>query len=107
MYKQQSNTTKRDVEILKNLEFVEGNVDPYPYIKKGSKGIVYVSLHVSNNLMVGNIEAIKEIGLVFMVVEGLQDYLYYEIKFSPNKRRAWFGQPHLIKKLENKFGKQI
>ena len=38
------------------------------------------------------------------IVEGLQDYLSWEIKFSDNKKCAWLGQPHLIKNQENKFG---
>ena len=37
-------------------------------------------------------------------MEWLQDYLSWKIKFSNNKKRAWLGQPHLIKKFENKFG---
>ena len=37
------------------------------------------------------------------IVEGLQDYLSCKIKISEDKMRAWLGQPHLIKNLENKF----
>ena len=75
------------------------------------KGVVYVALYVVDNLMVGNIatiddtiEALKSKGLVLKIVEGLQDYLSYEIKISDDKKHAWLGQPHLIKNLENKFG---
>ena len=61
--------------------------------------------------MVGNIAAIgdaikalKSKGLVLKIVEGLQDYLSYKIKFSNHRKHAWLGQPHLIKNMENKFG---
>ena len=62
--------------------------------------------------MVGNVEAIddaitalKNNGLELKVMEGLQDYLSCKIKFSNDKKSAWLGQPHLIKKLVKKFGK--
>ena len=61
--------------------------------------------------MVGNIatidnaiEALKSKGLRLKIVEGLQDYLSYKIKFSGNKKHAWLGQTHPIKNLENEFG---
>ena len=41
------------------------------------------------------------------IVEGLQDYLSCEIKFSEDKKRAWLGQPHLIKNLKSKFEKLV
>ena len=54
--------------------------------------------------MVGGVEAIddaisslKENELVLKIMEGLQDYLSCKIKFSKDKKRAWLGQPHLIK----------
>ena len=46
--------------------------------------------------MIGDMEAIddticalKSKGLVLKIVEGLQDYLPYKIKFSDDKKRAW------------------
>ena len=54
--------------------------------------------------MVGNVEAIdaaisaiKNNGMVLKVMEGLQDYWSFKIKFSEDKKRACLGQPHLIK----------
>ena len=51
---------KKTVEILKNSEFMGGNVDPCLYIKKSAKGIVYVGLSLDDNLMVGDFEAIDD-----------------------------------------------
>ena len=50
------------------------------------------------------ISALKYNGLVLKVGEGLQDYLSCEFKFSNDKKRAWLGQPSLIKNMEKKFG---
>ena len=82
---------------MKSSVFIGGNINPYLYVKKSAKGIVYVALYVGNNLMVGDIaaidkaiEALKNKGLVLKVVEGL-DYLSYEIKFSNDKNQAWLG----------------
>ena len=53
------------------------------------------------------IAALKENGLVLTVVEGLQDYLSFKVKFLTDKKSAWLGQPHLIKKLVKKFGDHV
>ena len=61
--------------------------------------------------MVGNIEAIdeastafKENRLVLKIVDGLQDYLSCDVRFSGTKKQAWLGQPHLIKNLKKVCG---
>jgi hypothetical protein len=41
------------------------------------------------------------------VNDDLEDYLSYEIGFNKTRTNAWLGQPHLIKKLEKKFGKMV
>ena len=96
---------------MKSSGFVGGSIDSYLYVRKSVKGVVYVALYVDNNLIVGDIaaiddtiEALKKKGLVLKIMEGLQDYLSCEIKISNDKKRAWLGQPHSIKNLENKFG---
>ena len=53
------------------------------------------------------IEVLKTKGLVLKIVEGLQDYLSWKIKFAPDKNRAWFGQSHLTKNSKKKFGKHM
>ena len=105
---------KKAVEILKSSGFEEGSIFPCLYVKRSMKAIVYVALYVDNNLMIGDkaaiddaIMALKNKGLVLKVVEGLQYYLYCEIKFSENKKCTWLGQPHLIKNLKSKFEKLI
>ena len=53
------------------------------------------------------ITSCKNNGLVPKVVGGLHDYFSSKIKFTNNKKGACLGQPHLIKNMENKFGKCI
>ena len=81
-------------------------------MKKSAKGIAYIALYVDDNRMRGNmatmdnaIEALKNKGLLLKIVKGRQDYLSCRIKFSKDKKRAWLGQPNLIKTMEKKFGK--
>ena len=83
-------------------------------MKKNANGIVYIALYVDDNLMIGDmatiddaIEALKSKGLVLKIVEGLQEYLSCKVKFSEDKKRAWLGQPHLMKNTEKKFGKLV
>ena len=105
---------KKAVKVLKKSRFIEGNVNPCLYLKKNEKGVVSVALYVDDNLMIGYIEitdkvitTLKECGLVLDVMEGLQDYLSFEVKFSKDKKRAWLGQPHLIKNLMLKLFETI
>ena len=95
MSKQQCSATKKAIKILKILGFVGGNINPCLYIKKSAKGIVYKALYLDDNLMVGNIDAIdnaisavKTDELVLKVMERLQDFMSYKIKFSEDKKRA-------------------
>ena len=97
--------------MLKSSGFVGGSIHPCLCIKKSTKGIVYIALYVDDNLMIGDIatiddaiEALKNKGLVLKIVEGLQVYFSYKIKFSNDKKLAWLGQPNLIKSLQSKFG---
>ncbi len=99
---------------MKSIGFEGGDGDPYLYMKRDINGLIYVALYVDDNLLIGDekaidhtIKALKKAGLVLKVYDSLEDYLSCEIKFSKNGHSAWLGQPHLIKKLENKFGDQV
>jgi hypothetical protein len=41
------------------------------------------------------------------VEDSLADYLSCNILFDKDKTKAWLGQPHLIKKLEKRFGEAV
>ena len=80
---------KKAIKILKNSGFIGGNVNPWLYIKKSAKDTVFVALYLDDNLIVDNIKPIdnaianlKNNELLLKIMEGLQDYLSQEIKFS-------------------------
>ena len=104
---------KKTAKILKKLCLIGGSFDQCLYVKKSEKGIVYVVLYVDDNLMI-DIEAIDEAitalqdnGLVLKLMEGLQDSLSCEAKFSKDKKRTWLGWPYIIKDLSKKFGDHV
>ena len=51
---------KKAIKTLKNLGFVECNVDPCLYTKKGANGVVYIALYTDNNSIIGDITAIDD-----------------------------------------------
>ena len=64
-----------------------------PLYETKHEGKVYIALYVDANLMIGNPGAIKEVvellqknGLVLSMIDELQDYLSYKIKFSQDKK---------------------
>ena len=46
-------------------------------------------------------------GLNVTADEGIKDYLSCEVLLNCTKKRGWIGQPHMIKKIEMKFGEQV
>jgi hypothetical protein len=82
-------------------------------------GIVYVATYVGDCYCVGTKRALSKLLEMMMVqtknvepftlttTEGTSDYLSCEIVFSEDKKKAWLGQPHLIKNLKKTFGKQV
>ena len=56
---------KKAAKILKNLGFIRGNVDPCLYVKKSAKGILYIALHVDDNLMIENMVEIVDAIVAF------------------------------------------
>ena len=52
-------------------------------------------------------EQLKKIELVMNMLESLQAYMFHEIWFMKDKKKALLGQPCLIESLEKKFVKQV
>ena len=99
--------------VLKSIGFKGGDVDPCLLFKKTEHGLVLIGLYVDDLLIIGSKEDINivigDIEKYFKVkIEGdLRDYLSCKIKFNKDCSKAWIGQPHLIKKLEKMFEKEI
>ena len=70
--------------------------------------------HVDDNLCIGHPGALKQVleeipkhGLQITVEHELRDYLSCEIMLSKDRKKAWVGQPHMVKKLEKTFGGEV
>ena len=105
---------KKFISILKSIGFVGGQIDPCLMMRKNDLGTVYIAMYVDDSLFMGDDKAIrsaiKEIqdsGFNMTVEETLGDYLSCNILFKKDKSKAWLGQPHLIKKLNTKFGEMV
>ena len=54
-----------------------------------------------------NLFELKTQGLTIKVLNKLTNYLSCSIQVSPDKSKAWIGQPHLVEKLCVKFGELV
>ena len=71
-------------------------------------------IHVDDCFTIGIKKAIEELiqlinkkGLELKVEHDVKDYLGCEILINKQKRKAWIGQPTMIKKLQQTFGQHI
>ena len=100
---------KKFRDVLLAIGFEQSLADPCLMIQRDKLGVVYMALYVDDIYASGNEEALNDsiIGLrkyfKIKVADDLKDYLSCEIIFNKDKTKAWLGQPHLIKNLENKF----
>jgi len=103
---------KKLIDVLKKIGFMGGIADPCLMMHQNNLGVNLMSIYVDDNFCVGKQEALKKLvrdleaeGLSAVKVSwDLKDYLSCTIAISNDKKRAWIGQPHLIKKLEERFG---
>ena len=102
---------KKWIAILQSIGFKQSLADPCLLIRKSELGLVLIGAYVDDNYTVGHeaaiketIELIKKSGFNVTVEDELSDYLSCKIQFDKKKTKAWLGQPHLIKKLDKKFG---
>ena len=99
---------KKFRESLKKLKFEVSLIDPCVMTRRNDDGIVILCIYVDDVLMVGDQsaidKAIEDIEKVFSIrKEGkLNDYIGCIIEFE-NESEATMHQPHILKKLKNKF----
>ena len=96
---------------LKSIGFKRSLADPCLFKKEGP---VYLGTYVDDNYILGKEEDINKVikdiedkGLKVKVEDNLTDYLSCNIIFDKDKKKAWIGQPHLLKKMEQKFGERV
>ena len=106
---------KKFTDVLVNkMGFKQCLADRCLYFRQTDKGIVIVLTYVDDNLCVGQREALQEVvdeipkhGLQITVEHDLKDYLSCEIRVSDDKKKAWMGQPHMIKKIAKTFEEEV
>ena len=100
---------KRFVEELKKLGFEKCLIDPCLLSRTDETGTIIICLYVDDILTVGDKNAINkfhdDIKNIFTVKKSgnLEDYLGCNIKFSNDGDEASMVQPHIVKKLKEKF----
>ena len=81
--------------------------------KEDEKGVCIIIIYIGDMLIIGKEEAIDAAITVlqgqFQVKDqtGLEDYLGVQIVQSEDARKAWLGQPTIIKSLEKQFGEKV
>lgn len=102
---------KKFVEILKSIGFVQSTAEPCLLVKNDDKlGIAIIAIYVDDCYAIGDeialndmITKIQQKGLKIKIENDLSDYLSCEIVSNKLRTKAWLGQPHLSKRLENSF----
>ena len=80
--------------------------------KEEERGICLIIIYIDDMLIIGKEEAIdaaiKVLQGHFQVKDptSLEDYLGVQIVQTDDGKKAWLGQPAIIKSLENQFGER-
>jgi Reverse transcriptase (RNA-dependent DNA polymerase) len=97
-------------EVMLKLGYKQSECEPCLFSKHVNGSIVLVVVYVDDCYVVGTdpdlADFITEIQKEFKIKiqDSPTDYLSCEIRFDENKKCAWMGQPHLVKRLEKAFG---
>jgi len=101
---------KHFVRALRDIGFQGGVADPCMMVRRDKDGVCFAAIWVDDTLLVGDTKAItktitdlKQKGFTLKVENDLDDYLSCEIKIDRAKKKAWIHQPHLLRKLRDKF----
>jgi len=101
---------KHFVKALRDIGFQGGVADPCLMVRRDEDGVCFAAIWVDDTLLVGDMKAIKKTitdlkvkGFTLKVENDLDDYLSCEIKIDRDKKKGWIHQPHLLKKLRDKF----
>ena len=93
--------------------FKLSEADPCMLYKEDEKGVCIIIIYIDDMLIIGKEEAIDD---AIKVLQGhfqvkdptrLEDYLGVQIVQSDDGKKAWLGQPTIIKSLEKQFGDRV
>ena len=101
---------KKIVDKMQEGGFKLSEADPCMLYKEDEKGVCIIIIYIDDMLIIGKEEAIDD---AIKVLQGhfqvkdptsLEDYLGVQIVQSDDGKKAWLGQPTIIKSLEKQFG---
>ena len=93
--------------------FQLNETDPCMLYRKDERGVCIIMIYIDDMLIIGKEEAID---VAIKVLQGhfevkdpksLEDYLGVQIVQSDDGKKAWLGQPTIIKSLEKQFGERV
>ena len=104
---------KKIVDKMQEGSFKLSEADPCMLYKEVEKGDFIIIIYIDDMLIIGKEEAIDD---AIKVLQGhfevkdptrLEDYLVAQIVQSDDGKKAWLGQPTIIKSLEKQFGERV
>ena len=100
--------------VLLKLGFKQCPADHCLFMRNDHRGICIILCHVDDNWTCGSkaaidsvIEELPKHGFTITVDRERKDYLSCDGGFSKDKKKAWVGQPHMMKKLEKNFRDEV
>ena len=104
---------KKIVDKMQEGGFKLSEADPCMLYKEDEKGVCIIIIYIDDMLIIGKEEAIDD---AIKVLQGhfqvkdptsLEDYLGVQTVQSDDGKKAWLGQPTIIKSLEKQFGERV
>ena len=104
---------KKIVDKMQEGGFKLSEADPCMLYKEDEKGVCIIIIYLDDMLISGKEEAIDD---AIKILQGhfqvkdptsLEDYLGVQIVQSDDGKKAWLGQPTIIKSLEKQFGERV
>jgi hypothetical protein len=100
--------------LVDKMGFEQCRSDPCLFIRRNELGVCLIITHIDDCFTVGTklaisktLQEIEGHGLSLTVEKELKDYLSTEIALSKDRKKAWIGQPHMVKKIEKVFGDEV
>ena len=100
--------------LVNKLGFKSSLADPCLFHRGSGRDLVLICLYVDDGYAIGRkenilrfFEEVRAQKVKITTEESLGDYLSCEVKFNKDLSKAWLGQPHMIKKIEQTFGDEV
>ena len=87
--------------------FKLSEADPCMLYKEDEKGVCIIIIYIDDMLIIGKEEAIDDAIKVLQGHFQVKDYLGVQIVQSDDGKKAWLGQPTILKSLEKQFGDRV